>query len=878
MKKYLFSAVLAVSVVLSPSLTQAAGLTNAQVQAILSLLSSFGADSATISNVNSALTGSSGGSGSSQPWCHTFNANLTIGSNGSDVRALDTVLQKEGVGDPVSFEGQPATLVSDDGVFIENTASAVVQFQAKYGIRQTGYVGPLTRAKLNSLYGCRITPPPQPSNTFSAYPTSGPAPLAVTFSIQSAYSGEYATPYSINYGDGLTSEPIRDNNCTYAGICYMTNPHTYTSVGTYTAKLMKTVYNTCSGTSEIACADWYSRQETVGTVIITVTSGGTAQGPITVTSPNGGETWTKGTTQTISWSDWTAISRICPSGSSCLGLPYDIKLSPYYAPCTGNICPSYPYNAPYTIAKRVTGSSFSWLVASYEGGPNSSTGGQSLPSDGSYIIEVCQSGTSTCDSSDSYFTITSGTTQAPVISGVSGPVSLQVSQQGTWTVNASNPNGGNLNYSVVWGDEASAGSGSGSLAYAYPTSQQATFTHSYNQAGNYAPRFTVTNNSGQTAQTSVSVNVSGSATQAPTITSLSPTSGPIGTQVTIYGTDFTYNGTVYFNGFVVPFSAPIGGLLTRLNFIVPSELNNCPAGAQCFVGPAPVTPGTYNITVGNANGTSNARQFTVTSGSVSTPPSLDNVRTYVSDSVSGPWTLNGSVRTDQNLFVKVTGLNRNISVKACAAKSGDTGCNNAPTNYRDYTSDEWTRGNGSTEVITYTPAGTFSASQTGTYNGYGYYPATASYSAVGPQVVGSFTITSATVACTYYSEAYTSTINIEGGQDACMSWCSSYNAESGGKYTCTYAGTQIWPVFSVLGASTKYTYTWSNDLQVGSPYTADVKALQTALTMEGLFTGEITGGFYSQTFNAVKDFQQKYGIETTGYVGAITRAKLNDLY
>jgi hypothetical protein len=36
----------------------------------------------------------------------------------------------------------------------EDTAGAVVQFQAKYGIKQTGYVGPLTRAKINSIYGC----------------------------------------------------------------------------------------------------------------------------------------------------------------------------------------------------------------------------------------------------------------------------------------------------------------------------------------------------------------------------------------------------------------------------------------------------------------------------------------------------------------------------------------------------------------------------------------------------------------------------------------------------------------------------------------------------------------------------------------------------
>jgi peptidoglycan hydrolase-like protein with peptidoglycan-binding domain len=75
-----------------------------------------------------------------------------------------------------------------------------------------------------------------------------------------------------------------------------------------------------------------------------------------------------------------------------------------------------------------------------------------------------------------------------------------------------------------------------------------------------------------------------------------------------------------------------------------------------------------------------------------------------------------------------------------------------------------------------------------------------------------------------------------------------------------------------------FSYAWSHDLQIGSPYSADVRELQTTLTKEGVYSGEITGGFYNQTYTAVKAFQQKYGINATGYVGAITRAKLNALY
>jgi peptidoglycan hydrolase-like protein with peptidoglycan-binding domain len=82
---------------------------------------------------------------------------------------------------------------------------------------------------------------------------------------------------------------------------------------------------------------------------------------------------------------------------------------------------------------------------------------------------------------------------------------------------------------------------------------------------------------------------------------------------------------------------------------------------------------------------------------------------------------------------------------------------------------------------------------------------------------------------------------------------------------------------SVAGAATGFIYTWNTDLQIGSTG-SDVTALQGALTNEGVYSGEITGGFYTQTFTAVKAFQNKYGIDATGYVGPATRAKLNALY
>ncbi|MFZ2832180.1 MAG: peptidoglycan-binding protein, partial [Minisyncoccia bacterium] len=80
------------------------------------------------------------------------------------------------------------------------------------------------------------------------------------------------------------------------------------------------------------------------------------------------------------------------------------------------------------------------------------------------------------------------------------------------------------------------------------------------------------------------------------------------------------------------------------------------------------------------------------------------------------------------------------------------------------------------------------------------------------------------------------------------------------------------PVVSVMK------YVWNRNLEIGSSYRDDVVALQDALTLEGVYTGEITGGFYTQTYLGVKALQSKYGISTTGYVGPETRAKLNSIY
>ncbi len=139
--------------------------------------------------------------------------------------------------------------------------------------------------------------------------------------------------------------------------------------------------------------------------------------------------------------------------------------------------------------------------------------------------------------------------QPPVISGVSGPQKLSVGETGTWTVQASDLSNGTLSYSVDWGDNVAKGCSSGSPCPLKSESsniqQSATFTHSYTSTGTYAPTFTVTNSNGQSAKTSISVNV-WNATNQSSLTITYPSAGANLTQGSTY--KITWAGWDYYNG------------------------------------------------------------------------------------------------------------------------------------------------------------------------------------------------------------------------------------------------------------------------------------------------------------------------------------------
>ncbi len=204
----------------------------------------------------------------------------------------------------------------------------------------------------------------------------------------------------------------------------------------------------------------------------------------------------------------------------------------------------------------------------------------------------------------------SGTTQ-PVITSVGGPTSLQVNQTGTWTISAYGNQNSQLTYYVTWGDEQMYGN-----AAMAPQQQNyiqtGTFTHSYGLSGMYTVTFTVRDQFGQSATSTLTVNVGAGGTIAPTLNSLSPSYGPVGTFVTAYGSGFPSTGnSVYLNGY-----AAITNVTSydghTLSFTIPQYLSpNCASGMYCPQYMVSVVPGVYQISINNGSMLSNSVTFVV---------------------------------------------------------------------------------------------------------------------------------------------------------------------------------------------------------------------------------------------------------------------------
>lgn len=182
---------------------------------------------------------------------------------------------------------------------------------------------------------------------------------------------------------------------------------------------------------------------------------------------------------------------------------------------------------------------------------------------------------------------------------------------------------------------------------------------------------TVYNSSGTSNTATFIVTGSQKIGVAPTIESITPGSGAVGTVVTISGWGFSNDNTIHFAGGAimhVPVSSSIaiactsdpnchGGIHQTLQFTVPSSIAPyCPQGYACPMYMQQITPGTYNVSVENTAGKSNSTNFTVTSGvGGGSPISTTGISAPASLSVNqvGSWTVNATSNSNTQLQYSV---------------------------------------------------------------------------------------------------------------------------------------------------------------------------------------------------------------------------------
>ncbi|TSC82762.1 MAG: Uncharacterized protein G01um101420_120 [Parcubacteria group bacterium Gr01-1014_20] len=248
------------------------------------------------------------------------------------------------------------------------------------------------------------------------------------------------------------------------------------------------------------------------------------QGGFKVYSPSSGETWQPGQTYKIAWSQvWPTLTSLKPLGEPTVSGQGSVSAgvaNTTFAPIGAVKITLHKYISclydnpqvaclmaepmPYVISEKTDNDGlFEWTVPVDLGQQyrnkviitvSAADGGMSGRS---AVFVIGES-------------IINPNNLPPVVSGVSGPTTLKVSEMGTWTVKAYDPENGSLSYSVIWGDEPTANNYLGAAPKALSVQNTATFTHSYSNGGTYTPIFYVTDDKGQQAKTSMSVVVGGS--------------------------------------------------------------------------------------------------------------------------------------------------------------------------------------------------------------------------------------------------------------------------------------------------------------------------------------------------------------------------------
>jgi hypothetical protein len=463
MKLNVFAGILAAMLCIAPFAASALTADDVQAQ-IKSLLAKVAEMTAQIQMLQGQATVTTSVSSSSNAnvksrVCSLLARNLSQGSQGDDVRALQEFLQS-----------QSLLTVAPTGYFGSLTSSALARWQASQGVESVGIVGPKTRDRLIAWCGTNAN--------LTASPQQGSAPLTVTFTSRigdgstrpSTYDGQDTI---LDFGDGTASQWISCGtnapSMNQACATPVSIQHTYAGNGTYTAILKKSGGMCAGGCPETVLAQ---------AVIAVGTQACTKEySPVCAMKQ---VVCIKAPCNPVP----TTYSNTCMAAADGATYAYDGQCRATNAdPSSDSQCKSW--NDGCNVCSRST-----------PGGPAMCT------------LKACVVGTMARPYCTGYFG--DSTNKTPTISGFSGPTTLKTEEAGTWTVKASDPEGQSLSYNITWGDEADY-TASGLMTSLPVFTQTTTFTHTYSSAGTYAVHVSARDEAGKEASVTITVKVSGSA-------------------------------------------------------------------------------------------------------------------------------------------------------------------------------------------------------------------------------------------------------------------------------------------------------------------------------------------------------------------------------
>jgi len=166
-----------------PTAAFAASLTPAQIQAVVSLLSSFGADTTVVANVQASLGGQPSVATPVSTALNTLTQTLTLGTSNDEVADLQRYLAQRP-------EIYPEGLVT--GYFGPRTEQAVKKLQESNGLPPVGIVGPKTRSVINTaIAGGAVNNSVSSPQTAPIAPVTPPASITPPSSTPNPSTGTY---------------------------------------------------------------------------------------------------------------------------------------------------------------------------------------------------------------------------------------------------------------------------------------------------------------------------------------------------------------------------------------------------------------------------------------------------------------------------------------------------------------------------------------------------------------------------------------------------------------------------------------------------------------------------------------------------------------